>query len=331
LEAEILLKKWAAFALLIALLVILLAAASVVGSVKIPLAEIMSIIRGGGDETSRRVLLGIRIPRIVQASVVGMGLSVSGAFLQGLLGNPLADPYILGISSGAALGAAVSIVLGLGMLGTQALAFLASLATIYLVISLSRLGPVAEGSTLLLSGIAVSTFLSAILSFIMLISHQHMSGIVFWMMGDFSLISWNEVFVSLPAILVGTFVMYLYSKELNAIILGRETAEHLGVNTERVFGIILACGSLVTAAAVAVSGIVGFVGLMVPHITRMFVGPDNRVLVPFCALTGAIFLVFADALSRTLIQPAEIPIGIITAVFGGPFFLYILKTSKTLK
>jgi iron complex transport system permease protein len=151
------------------------------------------------------------------------------------------------------------------------------------------------------------------------------------MMGDFSLISWNEVIVSSPAIILGTLLMYLYSKELNAIIMGRETAEHLGVNTQRVFGIILACGSLVTAAAVAVSGIVGFVGLMVPHITRMFVGPDNRVLVPFSALTGAILLVFADALSRTLIQPAEIPIGIITAVFGGPFFLYILKTGKTIK
>jgi len=331
LEAKNPLKKTTAFALLIILLIILLTAACVVGSVKIPLGEIVSIIRGGGDETYRRVLLGIRVPRIVQAAIVGMGLSVSGTFLQGLLGNPLADPYILGVSSGSALGAAVSIVLGLGLLTTQMLAFLGALATIYLVISLSRLGQGTGSTTLLLSGIAVSTFLSAILSFIMLISHQQMSGIVFWMMGDFSLISWNEVFVSTPAILVGSFIMYLYSKELNAIIIGRETAEHLGVNTERVFGIILACGSLVTAAAVAVSGIVGFVGLMVPHITRMFVGPDNRVLVPFSALTGAMFLVFADALSRTLIQPSEIPIGIITAMFGGPFFIYILTTSKTLK
>jgi iron complex transport system permease protein len=331
LEAKNPLKKTTAFALLIILLIILLTAACVVGSVKIPLGEIVSIIRGGGDETYRRVLLGIRVPRIVQAAIVGMGLSVSGTFLQGLLGNPLADPYILGVSSGSALGAAVSIVLGLGLLTTQMLAFLGALATIYLVISLSRLGQGTGSTTLLLSGIAVSTFLSAILSFIMLISHQQMSGIVFWMMGDFSLISWNEVFVSTPAILVGSFIMYLYSKELNAIIIGRETAEHLGVNTERVFEIILACGSLVTAAAVAVSGIVGFVGLMVPHITRMFVGPDNRVLVPFSALTGAMFLVFADALSRTLIQPSEIPIGIITAMFGGPFFIYILTTSKTLK
>ncbi len=324
-------KKSASFVLLIIILVVLLAAASVVGSVKIPFGDIIGIIRGSGDSTYRDILLGIRMPRIIQAAAIGMGLSVSGAFLQGLLGNPLADPYILGISSGAALGAAVSIVLGLGILATQAIAFAAALATIYLVISLSRLGPGTGGTTLLLAGIAVSTFLSAILSFIMLISHQQMSSIVFWMMGGFSLISWNEVLVSLPPILAGTLLMYMYSKELNAIIMGRETAEHLGVETSRVFVIILACGSLVTAAAVAVSGIVGFVGLMVPHITRMFVGPDNRILIPFSAVVGAIFLVFADALSRTLIQPAEIPVGIITAIFGGPFFLYILKTNKTLK
>ena len=324
-------KKSTSFVLLIIILIVLLAAASVVGSVRIPFGDIIGIIRGSSDGTYRDILLGIRMPRIIQAAAIGMGLSVSGAFLQGLLGNPLADPYILGISSGAALGAAVSIVLGLGILATQAIAFAAALATIYLVISLSRLGPGTGSTTLLLAGIAVSTFLSAILSFIMLISHQQMSSIVFWMMGGFNLVSWNEVLVSLPPILAGTLLMYLYSKELNAIIMGRETAEHLGVETNRVFGIILACGSLVTAAAVAVSGIVGFVGLMVPHITRMFVGPDNRILIPFSAVVGAIFLVFADVLSRTLIKPAEIPIGIITAIFGGPFFLYILKTNKTLK
>jgi iron complex transport system permease protein len=325
------LKKSAAFVILIIILLLLLLITSSVGSVKIPLREIVAILQGGGSSIHRTILLGIRVPRIILAAVVGMGLSVSGAFLQGLLGNPLADPYILGISSGAALGAAVSIVLGLGMLGTQAFAFGTALATIYLVISLSRLGPGTGSTTLLLSGIAVSTFLSAIISFIMLMSYQKLPNIVFWMMGDFSVVSWNEVSVSTPAILGGVLIMYFYSKELNAIIMGRETAEHLGVETERVFKIILACGSLVTAAAVAVSGIVGFVGLIIPHITRMFTGPDNRVLVPFSAVVGAIFLVFADALSRTLIQPAEIPIGIITAIFGGPFFLYIMRTNKTFR
>ncbi len=324
-------KRFAALIILILILFLLLITASTVGSVKIPMGEIMPILRGGGEETYRIILLGIRIPRILQAAVVGMGLSVSGAFLQGLLGNPLADPYILGISSGAALGAALSIVLGLGIIATQLLAFGAALVTIYLVISLSRLGTGTGSTTLLLSGIAVSTFISAIISFIMLISNHKLSSIVFWMMGGFSTISWNEVMVSTPAILGGALLMYFYSNELNAIIMGRETAQHLGVDTDRVSKIILICGSLVTAAAVAVSGIVGFVGLMIPHITRMFVGPDNRILIPFSAVIGATFLVFADILSRTLIQPAEIPIGIITAIFGGPFFLYIMRTNRTLK
>ncbi len=325
-------KKNTIFILLMVLFLILFTAASTVGSVEIPLAEIVSIIRGNsGDDTYHKVLLGIRLPRITQAAVVGLGLGVSGTLLQGLLGNPLADPYILGISSGAALGAALAIVLGLGMLGTQAAAFVTALITLALVIFLSRLGPDTGGNTLLLAGIAVSTFLSAILSFIMLLSYRQMSSIVFWMMGDFSLVSWKEVLVSTPPILVGTFVMYMYSKELNAIIMGRESAQHLGVEVNKVVLITLACSSLVTAAAVAVSGIVGFVGLMVPHITRMLVGPDNRVLMPFSALMGMIFLVFADALSRTLIRPGEIPIGIITALFGGPFFLYLLKNNRMKK
>lgn len=324
-------KKSIVFLLLILLFLVLFVAASMVGSIKVPFKEIISIIHKDGDDMYRKILLGIRFPRIVQAAIVGLGLSVSGTVLQGLLGNPLADPYILGLSSGAALGAALAIVMGLGMLGTQAVAFIAALITLALVIFLSRLGPDTGGNTLLLAGIAVSTFLSAILSFIMLTSHRQMSSIVFWMMGDFSLISWNEVFVSTPAILAGTFVMYLYSKELNAIIMGRESAQHLGVEVNKVVLITLACSSLVTAAAVAVSGIVGFVGLMVPHITRMLVGPDNRILMPFSALTGMIFLVFADALSRTLIRPGEIPIGIITALFGGPFFLYLLKNNNMRK
>lgn len=325
-------KKNTIFILLMILFLILFTAASTVGSVEIPLTEIVSIIRGNsGDDTYHKVLLGIRLPRITQAAVVGLGLGVSGTLLQGLLGNPLADPYILGISSGAALGAALAIVLGLGMLGTQAAAFVTALITLALVIFLSRLGPDTGGNTLLLAGIAVSTFLSAILSFIMLLSYRQMSSIVFWMMGDFSLVSWKEVLVSTPPILVGTFVMYMYSKELNAIIMGRESAQHLGVEVNKVVLITLACSSLVTAAAVAVSGIVGFVGLMVPHITRMLVGPDNRVLMPFSALMGMIFLVFADALSRTLIRPGEIPIGIITALFGGPFFLYLLKNNRIKK
>jgi iron complex transport system permease protein len=313
------------------LLVFLIIVVSGIGTVKIPLKEIVSMLRGYGNPTYGIILLRIRLPRIIQSAVVGIGLSVSGAFFQGLLANPLADPYILGVSSGAALGATLSIMLGLGLVGTEILAFATALATIYLVISLSKIGPRTFAVTMLLAGIAVSTFLSSIISFMMLLSDHKLANIVFWMMGGFNLISWKEVLISTPVIIGGTFFMYLFARDLNAIAMGEETAEHLGVDTEKVRRIILACGSLVTATAVSVSGIVGFVGLMIPHITRLLVGPDNRILIPYSAVIGAIFLVFTDTISRTIIQPTEIPIGIITAAFGGPFFLYILKTNRNLK
>lgn len=325
------LKHYFRFTLLLMLLVFLIIVVSGIGTVKIPLKEIVSMLRGYGNPTYGIILLRIRLPRIIQSAVVGIGLSVSGAFFQGLLANPLADPYILGVSSGAALGATLSIMLGLGLVGTEILAFATALATIYLVISLSKIGPRTFAVTMLLAGIAVSTFLSSIISFMMLLSDHKLANIVFWMMGGFNLISWKEVLISTPVIIGGTFFMYLFARDLNAIAMGEETAEHLGVDTEKVRRIILACGSLVTATAVSVSGIVGFVGLMIPHITRLLVGPDNRILIPYSAVIGAIFLVFTDTISRTIIQPTEIPIGIITAAFGGPFFLYILKTNRNLK
>lgn len=325
------LKHYFRFTLLLMLLVFLIIVVSGIGTVKIPLKEIVSMLRGYGNPTYGIILLRIRLPRIIQSAVVGIGLSVSGAFFQGLLANPLADPYILGVSSGAALGATLSIMLGLGLVGTEILAFATALATIYLVISLSKIGPRSFAVTMLLAGIAVSTFLSSIISFMMLLSDHKLANIVFWMMGGFNLISWKEVLISTPVIIGGTFFMYLFARDLNAIAMGEETAEHLGVDTEKVRRIILACGSLVTATAVSVSGIVGFVGLMIPHITRLLVGPDNRILIPYSAVIGAIFLVFTDTISRTIIQPTEIPIGIITAAFGGPFFLYILKTNRNLK
>jgi len=325
------LKHFYRFTILLLLLILTTIAACSIGTVKIPPAEVLSIMKGEGSPIYETILLKIRLPRVIQSAAVGMGLAVSGAFFQGLLSNPLADPYILGVSSGAAVGAAASIMLGLGILGTQAFAFIGALATIYLVIALSQIGSRAYAVTMLLAGIAVSTFLSSVVSFLMLLSDHKLASIVFWMMGGFNLISWKEVIISAPIILTGIIIMYLFSRDLNAIIMGDETARHLGVDTERVRRIVLVCGSLVTATAVSVSGIIGFVGLMIPHITRMLVGPDNRILVPYSAVIGGLFLVITDTVSRTVIQPTEIPIGIITAAFGGPFFLYILKTNRNLR
>ncbi|ADH60183.1 transport system permease protein [Thermoanaerobacter mathranii subsp. mathranii str. A3] len=313
-----------AFSLLVFTMILSISA----GAVKIPLREILNIFFGGGSETSRTIILNLRLTRVIESAVVGMGLSVVGAFFQGLLRNPMADPYVLGISSGAAFGATIAIILGFGIFGLSFMAFVTSLMTVFFVYTISRTSTRVSMTTMLLAGIAISAFMSAIISLMMLLNHDEFSRIVFWTMGGFSLITWNSVVFSTPIIVIGSFVMYVFSRDVNAILTGEEVAEHLGVNTELVKKIILVTGSLVTATAVSVGGIIGFVGLIVPHISRLIVGPDNRVLVPFSAISGAIFLTFADLLARIILKPMEIPIGIITAAFGGPFFLYLLIKSK---
>jgi len=313
-----------AFSLLVFTMILSISA----GAVKIPLQEILNVFLGGGSETSRTIILNLRLPRAIESAIVGMGLSVVGTFFQGLLRNPMADPYVLGISSGAAFGATIAIILGLGIFGLSFMAFVTSLITVFFVYTISRTGTRVSMTTMLLAGIAISAFMSAIISLMMLLNHDEFSRIVFWTMGGFSLINWNSVVFSTPIIIIGSFMMYVFSRDVNAILTGEEVAEHLGVNTELVKKIILVTGSLVTATAVSVGGIIGFVGLIVPHISRLIVGPDNRVLVPFSAISGAIFLTFADLLARVILKPMEIPIGIITAAFGGPFFLYLLIKSK---
>jgi len=313
-----------AFSLLVFTMILSISA----GAVKIPLQEILNVFLGGGSETSRTIILNLRLPRAIESAIVGMGLSVVGTFFQGLLRNPMADPYVLGVSSGAAFGATIAIILGLGIFGLSFMAFITSLMTVFFVYTISKTGTRVSMTTMLLAGIAISAFMSAIISLMMLLNHDEFSRIVFWTMGGFSLINWNSVVFTTPIIVIGSFVMYIFSRDVNAILTGEEVAEHLGVNTELVKKIILITGSLVTATAVSVGGIIGFVGLIVPHISRLIVGPDNRILVPFSAISGAIFLTFADLLARIILKPMEIPIGIITAALGGPFFLYLLIKSK---
>lgn len=311
------------------LLFILVAVFSIsAGAVKIPLQEILNVFMGGGDETSRTIILTLRLPRVIGAAVVGMGLSIVGAFFQGLLRNSMADPYVLGISSGAALGATIAIVLGFGFFGLNVMAFITSLITVFFVYTISKAGTRVSMTTMLLAGIAVSAFISAVVSLMMLLNRSELSRIIFWTMGGFNLTSWQDVLFSVPVIVIGSFVMYMFSRDVNAILTGEEVAEHLGVNTELVKKVVLVIGSLVTATAVSVGGIIGFVGLIVPHISRLIIGPDNRVLVPFSGIVGAMFLVFADVMARVILKPVEVPVGIITAAFGGPFFLYLLIKNK---
>lgn len=277
------------------------------------------------------IILQIRLPRIILGALVGAALSIAGTTMQGLFKNPMADPYIVGISSGAALGAISTIVFGLtifGMYTIPLMAFIGAAAAIFLVYNIASVRGKLPVSTLLLAGIAVTLFLSAIISLMMYISGEKLHGIVFWLMGGLWGRNWNHVMMAFPFIFLGAIIIYIFARDLNVMLLGEEPAQHLGIEVETLKKIIILSTSLITAAAVSVSGIIGFVGLIIPHAMRILVGPDHRILLPSSALVGGIFLIWADTLARTIISPIELPVGIITALFGAPFFIYLLRTRK---
>jgi iron complex transport system permease protein len=292
------------------------------------------IPRGDWPDSYETIVFQMRLARVILAALVGAGLAASGVVLQGLLQNPMGDPYILGISSGAALGATAVMLFGLGtsVLGIFTIpifAFLGAGVTACLVYGLARVGNRTPMSTLLLAGIAVGSFLSAITSYAMITSGQNINNVIFWMMGGFSGRGWDYVKVLLPYSLVSLTLMLIYTRQLNVMLLGEDPAQHLGLNVERLKQIMLGAATLAAASAVAVSGVIGFVGLIIPHAVRLLVGPDHRVLLPVSILTGAIFLVAADALARVAAAPEEIPVGVITALCGGPFFIYLLRKKGT--
>jgi iron complex transport system permease protein len=275
------------------------------------------------------IVLLLRFPRVVLATLVGIALAGAGTVLQGLFRNPLADPYILGVSAGAALGATLVIVRGISA-GPAALgaiplaAFLGALAVSFGVYRLARRGADVPVGDLLLAGIAVGAFLAAIISLLQLAGGEHLQQVIFWLMGGFAGRTWTHSAMAAPYALGGLFVAWLYARDLNVLQAGEESALQLGVDVPRVKRVLLVCASLMAAAAAATSGLVGFVGLVVPHLMRLVVGPDHRVLLPVAALAGAVTLVLADLLARTLVTPAEVPVGVVTALLGAPFFLYLL-------
>jgi len=276
------------------------------------------------------ILFEVRLPRILLAILVGAALATAGVIYQALFKNPMADPYIIGVSAGAALGATVGIMLKIGqsVLGIYlipVLAFLGATATVTLVYQIARVGGEIHISSILLAGLAVSAVLSAIMSLLMISSGQDLHSIVFWLIGGFSAASWDQIKIALPLMIVALPFPFLYARELNVLLLGEERAQQLGVETETVKKILLVSASMVTAAAVSVSGLIAFVGLMTPHITRLIVGPEHRLLLPTALLSGALLLLLADTLARYVAMPGELPVGIITAILGGPFFLYLLK------
>lgn len=301
------------------------------GAVHLPLGEVWTALQHAGSRPESAIIVRqIRLPRIVLAALVGAALAVSGTVLQALLRNPLADPYVLGISSGAALGAILALWWGGRVSAASPLAaFAGALLTTAWVYLLGRRAGRLASYTLLLAGVITASFLSAVILFIMtLLSTREVRGAAFWLMGDLSVGTGSQLRGLIPATLLGTGVLYWFAKDLNVLLLGEEEAAHLGVNVARVETIVYLLASLLTGMAVSVSGAIGYLGLLVPHLGRMLVGNDHRTLLPTAALGGAILLVLSDTLARTVIAPAELPVGAVTALAGAPVFIYLLRRTS---
>jgi iron complex transport system permease protein len=284
------------------------------------------------------IIMLIRLPRIMCGALVGAALAASGTVFQGMFRNPMADPFVIGASQGAALGAAMAIVLGAGssFLGTNAitvLAFVGCIISVLVVYSISRVGSRVPITTLLLSGIAVGLFELALITYLQSIAGDKLGNLTFWIIGSLSSsrVTWTGLLSILPFIVTGMIITYLFSRDLNLLTLGEDQAQHLGVNIERAKFILLISGAFMTAAAVSISGLIGFIGLMIPHLTRLLVGPDHRILLPASIILGASFLVLCDGVARLLTSPAspsEVPVGVITVVTGVLFFLFLLRRKK---
>jgi len=319
--------------------------ASAFGAVTIPLPDILKMALNkvaifdfsstwrAVDET---IIFQIRLPRVLGGALVGAALATAGVLFQGLLRNPLADPYIIGTSAGAALGATIAMMLpiNLAFLGfglVPIAAFIGALATVILVYNLARVGGKTPIISMLLAGFVVSALLAAVMAFMMSMSDRfglNLRSVYSFLMGHISVTSWGQIAIIAPLVIGGIIGARFFAFHLNAFSLGEEGAAYLGIEIERDKILILALGSLLTAAAVSISGLVGFVGLVVPHAMRLSLRPDHRLLLPAAALAGAAFLVIADLLARILLAPVEIPVGVVTAIIGAPFFIYLLRRTR---
>jgi iron complex transport system permease protein len=335
------LRRRGTFPILVLLLVGAVLLAVGVGTVAIPPGTTLRLVAwkaglsgppAGVPPSTAVILFDLRIPRVVLAVVVGGALAASGAVFQALFRNPMADPAIIGISSGAALGAIAVILVAGGTLAAglavPGAAFAGALAVGFLVYRLSRIGPTVQVATLLLAGIAVAAVISAVISVVMTFSDEQVRSIYFWLLGGLSARGWESVAVSSPLVLLGLAAAVATARDLNLLALGEERAAQLGMEVERFKRLALATGALLTAAAVSVAGVIGFVGLMTPHLLRLVLGADHRRLLPAAVVGGATLMVLADLAARTLVAPQEIPVGAVTALLGGPFFLYLLRRER---
>lgn len=283
----------------------------------------------GVKEVYITIVLNVRLPRIIIAGLVGCSLAVVGAAFQGLFRNPLSDPHILGVSSGAALGATFAIMSGItlriGSLGFMGIcAFVGAILTVIVVYSLAGIGGRNNITSILLTGTAISTMLSAIISLLMTLHREEIEKVYLWTLGSFSSATWGKVRFLSWFVLIGVVVLLCFAKDLNVMMTGEDSAKSLGINITWVKRMIVIFASLLVGACVSVSGIIGFVGLLIPHCTRLIAGPDHRRLLPYCCFSGAIFMILCDTIARCITQPSELPVGVITALFGAPYFIFLL-------
>ncbi|MGM0414382.1 MAG: FecCD family ABC transporter permease [Bacillota bacterium] len=307
-----------------------------VGSTSIPIkSTLTSLFKFNGELTRYSVIIrNIRLPRVILSFLVGSGLAIAGAVFQGIIRNPMVDPYIVGISAGAGTAATIAIIYNMSWtllyFSTIPLfAFVGALITVILVYNISKVDNKIPVMNFLLAGVAIGFILDAIRSFLMVTGTNDMQQVVFWLMGSLAGSNWHDIRIVLPYYLIGLIPIIFYIKDLNIILLGEDNAQTLGVEVEKVKKILITGATLITAAVVSVSGSIGFIGLVMPHVSRMLIGPDNRKLIPFAAVLGGIFLMISDMIARSLLPPLEIPVGIITAIAGGPYFIYLLRKNKS--
>ncbi|MFN8595861.1 MAG: iron ABC transporter permease [Anaerolineae bacterium] len=326
---------WCFAALIAAFLV-----SAAIGAVSIPPLDVARLllsrvlpIPADVSDSFTTILFDIRLPRIVLVALTGAALSGSGAAYQGLFRNPLADPYLLGIASGAGLGAVVAMAIQwpssvISFIAVPIAAFVGAVLTALLVYSLARVGRTTPISTLILAGVAVGAFMTSLSTFLMLRAQGELRRAINWMLGGFALGGWSPVLAVLPEVILGLGVLILVSRPLNVLQFGDDQARQLGLNVDRVKRVVIIAASLTTASAVAFSGIIGFVGLAVPHLIRLMWGGDYRRLVPLSIIGGAAGLLLADLLARTVMAPQELPVGVVTALIGAPFFVWLLRQAK---
>jgi len=294
------------------------------------LALMLAAVFTGTAQSTEFVIIHLRIPRIVMSVLAGASLALCGAVFQSLFRNPVCDPYILGISSGASIGAALALILGLDfyLFGVTSFALVTSFLTLVLILGIAKFSKIKSIYILLLAGISLNFFLASLLTLLIVLNHNEMQKIIFWTMGSFATVAFYDIYFYVPIFLVCTFLLIMFSKELNIMQLGDAQAQSLGVNTQKIIYIALFLSSVLIASTVSICGVIGFIGLIIPHLTRIIWGNNTKYIFAFSMLLGAFFLLISDTLARVLLTNTELPVGSITALVGAPYFIYMLVHSR---